>query len=102
MPLGSVSPFRPSGTVGVTATTTSANIALTGGGDTVVVTNPSTSLAYVRFGSDSTVAATTGDMPVLPNSHVMLAVNTLITYGAAVLQSGIGNIIFSRGDGSVI
>jgi hypothetical protein len=102
MPLGSISPFRPTGTIGITATTTPANAALTGGGDTVVVTNPTTSLAYVRFGSDSTVAASTTDTPVLPNSRVMLALNTLITYGSAVLQSGTGTIFFSRGDGSVI
>ncbi len=102
MPLGSVSPFRPTGTVSITSGVTSANTALAGGGDTVVVTNPSSTLAYVRFGSDPSVAASIADMPVLPNSRLILSVNSLITYAAAVMQSGSGNIMFSRGDGSIV
>jgi hypothetical protein len=59
-------------------------------------------LAYVRFGSDPSVAASIADMPVLPNSRLILSVNSLITYAAAVMQSGSGNIMFSRGDGSIV
>lgn len=102
MPIGSVSPFRPTGTVGMTATTAAANVVLVGGGDTVVVTNASASLAFVRFGSDATVIATASDMPVLPNSRVILAVNSLIAYVSAMMQSGSGPLMFSRGDGSII
>ncbi len=102
MPLGSVSPFRPTGTVSVSAGNSSANVALTGGGDSVVVTNASTSLVFVRFGSDSTVTASTADMPVLANSRVLLSVNSLIAYASAVAPSGSGLVMFSRGDGSVV
>jgi hypothetical protein len=102
MATGSVTPFRPTGTVSVSAGTTSASVPLVGGGDSIVITNISTSLAYVRFGADPSVTASAVDMPVLPNSHVMLAVNSLITYGAAVLASGSGAILFSRGDGSYL
>jgi hypothetical protein len=102
MPIGSISPFRPTGTVGMTATTAASNIALSGGGDTIVVTNPSTALIFVRFGSDATVAATNSDMPVLPNNRVVLAVNSLITYASAISSSASGTILFSRGDGSVV
>jgi hypothetical protein len=102
MPIGSTSPFRPSGTVGMTATTTGANIALAGGGETAVITNTSSSIAYIRFGSDPSVTATTNDMPVLPNDRIILAINNLITYASAILQAGSGTVIFSRGDGSVI
>jgi hypothetical protein len=102
MPIGSVSPFRPTGTVSIAATSVSANIALSGGGDSVVVTNTSAVLAYVRFGSDSTVTATPADMPVLANSRVILSVNSLIGYAAAMTQSGSGTILFSRGDGSTL
>src|ERR1700761_2465901 len=102
MPIGSVSPFRPTGTVGLATTSVSSNTQLVGGGDSVVVTNPSTALAYVRFGSDATVIASTSDMPVLPNSYIILSVNSLITYAAAVAPSGTPTILFSRGDGSVI
>jgi hypothetical protein len=42
------------------------------------------------------------DMPVLPNSRVMLAVNFLITYAATVLTSGSGAVLLTRGDGSYL
>lgn len=102
MPLGSISPFRPSGTSILSAGTASTSVALAGGGESVVVTNTSTSLVFVRFGADPTVAATTGDMPVLPGSRVLLAVNSLISYAAGVCQTGSATVYFSRGDGSVI
>lgn len=102
MPLGSVSPFRPTGTVSVSAGSTASNAALPGGGDTVVVTNTATALAYVRFGSDATVSATTADMPILGNSRLVLSVNALITYASAIMPSGSGVVLFSRGDGSFV
>jgi hypothetical protein len=100
MAIGSIQPFRPAGTVGLAAGTGSASIALAGGGETVVVTNPTTALAFVRFGADPSVTATPADMPVLPGARVMLAANPLITYAAAVLTSGSGSVWFTRGDGS--
>ena len=102
MPLGSISPFRPTGTVGVTAGSTSVNVPLSGGGDSVVVTNTTNAIAYVRFGSDSTITASTADMPVLPISKLLLSANSLIIYAAAVIPSGTGSVMFSRGDGSVV
>lgn len=102
MAMGSTSPFRPTGTAGLSASTTSASVQLVGGGESVVVTNLAGSLAYVRFGGDPTVAASSSDMPVLPNARVMLSVNSLIGYAAAVLVSGSGNVLFSRGDGSFL
>ena len=39
MAIGSIMPFRPTGTVTLSASTTSASVALAGGGDSVVVTN---------------------------------------------------------------
>jgi len=102
MPLGSVSPFRPTGTVSVPVGAASANVPLSGGGDSVVVTNTATSLIYVRFGSDPTLTASTSDMPVLPNARLILSVNSLISYAAAVSPSGSGSVLFSRGDGSFI
>ena len=102
MPLGSVSPFRPTGTVSVSAGNVSSNTPLSGGGDSVVVTNATTALAYVRFGSDTTVNASTTDMPVLAGNRVILSINSLISYAAAISPSGSGSILFSRGDGSII
>lgn len=102
MATGSIKPFVPSRTATLMGTTTSSNVALGAGGDTVVVTNVASSVAFVRFGSDATVSASTTDMPVLPNSRVLLALNPLISYAAAVLISGTGNILFTRGDGSIV
>lgn len=102
MAIGSTAPFRPTGTVSLSAGTSSASVALIGGGESVVVTNISASLAYVRFGADSSVAASNADMPVMANARVMLAVNSLVRYAAAVLASGSGTVLFTRGDGSYI
>jgi hypothetical protein len=102
MPLGSVSPFRPTGTVGLSVGSTSTNTPLSGGGDTIVVTNTTNSLAYIKFGSDPTVAASTDDMPILSNDRLILSINSLISYVAAISTLGSGMILFSRGDGSIV
>jgi hypothetical protein len=102
MATGSVSPFRPVGTAGVNAGSTSANVPLAGAGESVVVTNTSGALAYVRFGADPSVSATAADMPVLPNARVVLGVNPIITHGAALLSSGNGLVLFTRGDGAFL
>lgn len=102
MPLGSISPFRPTGTVNVTAGSTSVNVPLSGGGDSVVVTNITNAVAYIKFGSDNAITASIVDMPILPNSKLILSINRLITYAAAVIPSGTGSIMFSRGDGSIV
>lgn len=102
MATGSIKPFVPSSTATLIGTTNSSSVALGSGGDTVVVTNTAASIAFVRFGSDSTIAASSTDMPVLPGNRVILALNPLISYAAAVLTSGTGNILFTRGDGSIV
>jgi len=102
MAIGATSAFRPTGTVSLNAGTTSASLRLGGGGETVVVTNTTSYLAYVRFGSDATVVASTADMPVLPNSRAVLSVNPLISYVAALLTGGSGSVLFTRGDGSFL
>lgn len=102
MAIGSITPFRPTGTVSLAANASSSVVLLAGGGETVVVTNTTTSLAYVRFGADPTVSATNADMPVLANSRIVLSANSLVTYAAGVLVSGTGPLLFTRGDGSFV
>lgn len=102
MSIGATSAFRPTGTVALNTITTSASIQLAGGGESVVVTNTTASLAYVRFGGDPSVTASSADMPVLPISRVVLSVNSLIAYAAAMLASGSGSVLFTRGDGSFL
>lgn len=102
MAVGAVSPFRPTGTATMSAGTTSISVPLAGGGDSVVVTNTAGSVAYVRFGADPSVTASQSDMPVLPNTRIMLCINALVGYAAGVLTSGSGTLLFTRGDGSFI
>jgi len=102
MAMGSITPFRPTGTISLSVGTASASARLAGGGDSVVVTNLAASLAYVRFGADTSVSASAADMPIMPNAQAMLSVNDLIGYAAAVLASGSGTVLFTRGDGSYL
>ena len=102
MAIGSTQPFLPAGTSALAAGPASASVALAGSGDTVLVTNAAASVAFVRFGADPSVAATAADLPVLPNSRVLLGVNGLITYAAAMLASGSGTVFFTLGGGSSI
>ena len=102
MPLGSVSPFRPTGTVSVSVGNASTTIRLSGGGDSIVVTNAASTIAYIKFGSDPTLTATMTDMPILAGSRLILSVNSLISYVAAIAPSGSGSVLFSRGDGSFV
>ncbi|MDE2516973.1 MAG: hypothetical protein KGL12_13175 [Rhodospirillales bacterium] len=99
---GTLAAFEPTGTVTLAAGTTSASIALAGGGDTVVVTNTSAALAFVRFDAGTGGVATPSDMPVLPGARVILGVNSLIVYAAATLVGGSGNILFTRGRGAFV
>jgi hypothetical protein len=102
MAIGSTTPFRPTGTVSLSAGTSSAAVPLAGGGDSVLVTNTSASLAYVRFGADPSVSASIADMPVSANSRALLSANSLVSYAAAVLAGGSGAVLFTRGDGSFV
>ena len=103
MSIGSSQPFRPAGTATINATTTAASVRIDGEGETILVTNAATDVAFVRFGADAGVtAATTADLPVLPGTCILIGVNTLIKYAAAVLSSGSGQVYFTIGDGSSI
>jgi hypothetical protein len=98
---GAVIPFAPVATVAMASGTVSTNIQLAGSGETLLITNLASSIAYVRFGSDATVLATTSDTPVLPNSKILLRCGPIVSYCAAVLTSGAGSVLFTRGDGSI-
>jgi len=41
-------------------------------------------------------------MPVMANSKITLAVNSLVSYAAALLTAGSGTVLFTRGDGSYV
>jgi hypothetical protein len=102
MALGSSSAFRPTGTVSMIAATTTSVVALSGGGEVVLVTNATSSLAFVRFGADPSVAASSSDMPVQSGTRAMLAVNPFVTHAAVLLTAGTGTVLLTRGDGSFV
>ncbi len=98
---GASQPFRPSYTASISATTAAAETALPAGGESVLIYNATSSVAFVRFGSSAGVAATLTDLPVPPNGRMLVAVNHLVTAVSALLHVGTGTVYFSRGDGSV-
>jgi hypothetical protein len=101
MAVGSVQPFRPSGTTLIAATASTGFIPLVGGGDDVLVTNAGTALAFVAFGTDGTVTVTaTAGTPVLPGSRLLLSIGGLITTAAVIMATGTANVYFTRGAGS--
>lgn len=102
MSSGSMSPFQPNTTVVLSASSVSTNLQLPAKGETMLVTNLAASPAYVRFGADSSLQATSSDTPVLPNSRILLRCGPLVSYCAAILISGSGSVLFTRGDGSTI
>ncbi len=101
MSAGATKSFQPMGTVTLASSTVSTSALLVGGGDAVLVTNPGISLAFVKFGADPSVQATVADTPILPNSVLLLRCGPLSAYCAAILSSGSGSLMFTRGDGSI-
>lgn len=102
MSIGSTQPFRPAGTAQVAASTTSSNVSLSGGGETVLVYNGSSGVAFIRFGVGSSLQATNQDVPVPPGTRMLVHVGgPFVTTVAATLSAGTGTVYFTRGDGTV-
>jgi hypothetical protein len=102
MSIGSTQPFRASGTTQVSAGTASAKVALSGGGEAVLIYNAAAAVAFVRFGTNSSLQASPTDTPVPPGSRMLMHVGgPFVTTAAAILASGSGTVFFTRGDGTV-
>jgi hypothetical protein len=102
MSIGSTQPFRTGGTTQLAASTVSANVPLSGGGEAVLVYNASAAIAFIRFGTAPSIVASSTDTPVPPNSRMLMHVGgPFVTIAAAVLASGSGTVFFTRGDGTV-
>jgi hypothetical protein len=99
MATGSTQPFRPAGTVTLPASTTSANKALAGGGSAVLVYNAASATAFFRLGAASSLTASATDTPVPAGQRMLVDGGPFVTYAAAVLASGTGNVYFTLGDG---
>jgi len=101
---------KPGGTVSVAATAVTANSpAFDSQSKQVLVTNVGTQLAYVRLKfAGNTTAATGADVPILPNSKLLLtkaggAPDGGETLAAVIAPGGAGSTIyFTPGDGLMV
>lgn len=94
-----IHPFSPiGGTVNVSATTSSSRVALTLGGNSLVVYNSAASIAFVKLGSSTVDAATATSVPIAAGSTRVFALGSE-THAAAILASGTGTVYFTTGNG---
>ncbi len=99
---GIASPFQAStnaSTVTLAASTTAATANLPGTGESVLILNTTGAIAFVRVGGANTTA-TQSDLPVAPGGTVLLNCGPLASVAAAILSTGSGNVMFTRGSGS--
>jgi hypothetical protein len=99
MATGSTQPFRPAGTASLAASTSSANVALSGGGSAVLVYNASAATAFFLLGASSGLAASTANTPVPPGQRMIVDGGPFVSHAAAVLAAGTGTVYFTLGDG---
>ena len=99
MATGATQPFRPAGTVAVAASTTAASAALSGGGSALLIYNSTSSPAFVRLGSTSSLTATSSDTPIPPGSRMLLDASPFVNHVAVILNDGSGLVYFTLGHG---
>lgn len=82
----------------ISATATSARVALDTETGSVVPTNTGTELCYVCFG-DSTVVATSADYPLIGGTQVSLGRDPRATHAAAICPGGTSTVLLISGEG---
>jgi hypothetical protein len=98
----SVAAFTPTGETALSATATSSSVALaTNSGSSpaatkIVVTNISTTVAYVVLGDSTVTSSTTAGFPVLGGASVVLSIGSS-TYVAAVTPFAGSSLVISTG-----
>jgi hypothetical protein len=100
--MASMATFSPIWGSGTTAsvTATSGNSLRGFGSKSVCLTNLGSSVAYVRTGVGSGVAATTADYPILPLSQVTITKpqdDDYVAYVCAATQSTSLHVMFGEG-----
>ncbi len=99
MATGSTQPFRPAGTLNISASTITMNAARVGGGGAVLVYNGSAATAYFRLGAAADLTALVSDTPVPPGARMLVDGGPFVSYAAVVLSAGTGPVYFTLGDG---
>lgn len=96
------SPLSFGTTTSLSATTSTGNAALpTLTSNQIAVTNLGPDLAYVKFGTDNTVTATTAAYPLLPGEQIIFTISPSLTYGAAICPTSTATIKFTAADGYI-
>lgn len=97
--MGSMNPFTAGPTVSRTVTGTTAQVALGKPTNQVrVVSASGGTIAFIKFGSDSTVTASVTDLPILPGAIEVFSIATTQTNVAAIGTSGT-TLYFTSGEG---
>lgn len=100
-------PFTPKtvGTVGITNSTSSANVALVPlGANQVRVKNiDATNSAFVAFGASGVAAtvpngATPGSFPVGPGESIIVSISPAVTHAASIAAAGTPIVYFTSGN----
>lgn len=95
----------PSVTVAATAVSATASTAFPGSGNfpQIQIANKSASWAQVNFGNLTTGALTAATVaagyPVGPGAVVVVSVDKEVNAASVILDSGTGNVVFTRGEG---
>lgn len=89
-----------SGTIGIAASVASAALPIAvGKSDKVSVHNPTTGVAFVRFGAGSAPTATAADFPVPAGGTRTIAIPPGTTHVAVILSAGTGTVYVTTGSG---
>ena len=99
MSTGSTQPFRPAGTVSVTASTTAQSVALVGGGNAVLIYNATNAVAFFRLGGATGLSVTLNDTPLPPGGRMLVGSGPFVSNAEVILSTGTGMVYFTLGDG---
>lgn len=97
-----VKPFQPTpgSTNSISVSTSSANANIPEAGESILLTNSGSTLAYVRTGQGSSTAATTADMPLAAGASRIITRSANHDYVAAITASSTTTLLVTAGTGS--
>lgn len=98
MATGSVSPIYPRGTVAIAASDVSTAATLPSPGDTVLITNATSSLAFVALGPIASAA----NLPVLAGDQILIGAGVYASQIAVILatSAATGTVYMTSCDGT--
>ena len=92
---------RDGATVAISASTTSADEAITSGTYQLRIVNPTAVVAFVKTGEGSALTATSADFPVAGGESVIIRKPSNHNIVAVILASSTGTVYVTPGEGGV-